>query len=88
MSKTAAGATYAVVVRDGEDLFAVLTVNRKPSGDVYANVLRPHDPDMKPQVVITPRDSTTQRRTITKHSSATYNDPMRNSAETQQWSTL
>jgi hypothetical protein len=48
MSKTAAGATYAVAVRDGDDLFAVLTVNRKPSGDVYANVLRPHDPDMKP----------------------------------------
>jgi hypothetical protein len=44
----ATGVTYAVAVRDGDDLFTVLTVNRKPSGDVYANVLRPHDPNMKP----------------------------------------
>jgi hypothetical protein len=48
MNKATAKVSYAVAVRDGEDLLTVLTVNRGPQGDVYANIPRPHMPDSKP----------------------------------------
>jgi hypothetical protein len=40
--------TFAVAVRDGADLFLVLTICRGPQGDVYVNFPRDHEPDWKP----------------------------------------
>jgi hypothetical protein len=39
--------TYAVVVRDGTDLFLFMGITRGPAGDFYANLPRPHDPSIK-----------------------------------------
>ena len=42
------GATFAIAVRDGTDLFLILSIRRGPKGDVYVNWPRPHDPKWKP----------------------------------------
>jgi hypothetical protein len=39
--------SYAVAVRDGGDLFVLITIVRDPKGDVYVNSPRP-DPNWKP----------------------------------------
>jgi hypothetical protein len=39
---------FAVAVRDGADLFLVLSICRGPQGDVYVNFPRDHEPDWKP----------------------------------------
>jgi hypothetical protein len=36
-SETTSGATFAIAVRDGADLFTVLRIRRSPQGDVYVN---------------------------------------------------
>lgn len=39
---------FAVAVRDGADVFLVLSICGGPQGDVYVNFPRDHDPDWKP----------------------------------------
>jgi hypothetical protein len=42
------GKNLAVAVRDGADLFVVITINRGPEGDVYVNWPRDHIPGWNP----------------------------------------
>ena len=42
----------AVAVRDGGDLFLVISIRRRASGDVYVNFPRDHDPTWKPHTSV------------------------------------
>jgi hypothetical protein len=39
---------FAVAVRNGADLFLILSICRGPQGDVYVNFPREHEPNWKP----------------------------------------
>jgi hypothetical protein len=78
--------SYAVAVRDGEELYLLITVNRE-GDNVYVNSPRPGEPEWNPHASYHASGQHHAKSFNHKFSTASVNDLIRISAAPRAWST-